>query len=158
MIQIIQLPTAKNPTLAFTWIQFAHMEWGFDYRKHETLAHAQGYLHGSKHYVLGSNIEHFRAFCEVNVFPPGNRLQIVEEAVKVLHEHTVEFFENKERWVQCLERTIEKATFMRILIQNAPKDEKPFLIIMAGMIIDFCKRELDECKKDQDQGKADSGD
>lgn len=157
MLQVIQKPTPKSPIVALSFILFGHHEWGFDYQKRQDYPDAVAYLLFSKHHVLGTNIEHFRAYCEEICFPAGNRVQIAEEAINNLHEHTVWFFANKQKWQQCLESTIEKANFMRVLITNAPKEQKPFLIIMAGMIVDFCKKELDECKEDQGQVKADSG-
>lgn len=153
MINIVIHPTSKNPTYCFTFFLFQFMELGFDHKKRKDLNEALGYIYSTKHYVLGANIEFFRAFCEREVFPLEGRLQECEDSIRIIHNLTIEIIQNKHRWKYILEQVLDKSSFMRILVKNAPDEHKPFLITMAATIVDFCKKELDECKEDKDKGE-----
>jgi len=153
MINLLIAPTRKNPTYCFTFSMFQFMELGFDHKKRESLEEALAYIESTKHYVLTANVEYFRAYCEKEVFPPEGRLQECEDSIRIVHNLTIEIIQNKHRWKYLMEQVLDKSSFMRTLVKNAPDEHRPFLITMAATIVDFCKKELNESQEDQNKGE-----
>jgi len=145
MIHIFQCPTEKNPTLGVTYHFFNKMEVHLDYKKFENLTSALTYLQSSKHTVLCINIEHLRNHC-MAIFPEDNEKTpyLMVEAWRAIDSLLIELLRNEEKYQDCLEKVISGANFMRLLVRNAPEEEKPIMIMVVATILEFCKSELDK--------------
>lgn len=150
MINILIQPTLKNPVVCLTYNLFEYMDLGYEYKKKETLSEAIGFIKSVKHYVLHSNIECFRRFSE-QVFPPEDRDMANQDAIRIIHELTIEIIESGEKWQTKIDQILEKISFMKLLIKNAPEEHKPPMVVIVASISDFCKKELDEINKSQSE-------
>ena len=143
MINIYQQPTEKNPTVGFIYPMFAEERTCMYNQKFSNLESANKGFKLAKHAVIIQNVEAFHRYADTCC--DG---QVEKESIKAIRDTNARWLTRKFNYSEFLEDVIKMANFMRALVQAMPQQKKTAGIMMAAIIIKFCKAELaDEHKE-----------